>query len=77
MTANTTLHTRVHLSRKALLALLAAVLAASVCWAVLTFGTSTSTPAPAVRMPAEPAYVQAIAALPPEQIAAAFGTDRP
>jgi hypothetical protein len=84
MTAHTTTQTRVRLSRRVLRVLLAAVLTAGACWAVLTFavdpGTTERTQTPTVSSAdalkdltaGERRYVQAIARLTPEQIAAAY-----
>jgi hypothetical protein len=85
MSTHATTRHRVRPSRRILLALLAAVLVAGVCWLVLAFASSNST-TERTRTPTvssadalksltagERRYVQAIAALTPEQIAAAYG----
>jgi hypothetical protein len=85
MSAHPTTQTRIPPSRRVLLALLAAVLAAGACWLVLAFASSNSTTdrthTPTVSSAdalqsltaGERRSVQAIAALTPEQIAAAYG----
>jgi hypothetical protein len=84
MSAHATTHTRARPSRRVLLVLLAAVIVAAACWAVLTFAvgvtTTERTHAPTVSSAdalrdltaGERRYVQATAVLTPEQIAAAY-----
>jgi hypothetical protein len=85
MSTHAAIRHRIRPSRRILLALLAAVLVVGVCWLVLAFASSNSTTertrtltvssADALKSltAGERRYVQAIAALTPEQIAAAYG----